>query len=244
MKKRLMFPIFLAIIGVLACSIAIWWLLFTGGDQRIIERFARINNELVTTVEVPIGETPYVHIWTYTGSSVEKAELWDPNGNLVSTQFPQDKRNPLDRFSDYWFGSRLIYRVDFSLWQPIEGEWQVKIFGVPERSGYTFDLYANARSDIALDVELGQPQEVGEGLVVPVVAQLYHGNALICDENLQIEVEVKARHADSPEIRPLQSDDHCVFTGSTGILELGDPDFYVIAKYGFIRRQLIFDNPN
>lgn len=244
MKKRFVLPIFLILIVIFAGSIALWWLFFTGGDHRVIEKFDRIVGDPVTTVNVPIGETPYAHIWTYTGSSVEKAELWDPNGNLVSTQFPQDKRNPPDRFFDSWFGSRLIYRVDFSLWQPTEGEWQVRIFGVPERGGYTFDFYANARSDIALDVELGQPQKVGEDILVPVMARLYRDNDLICDENLQMEVEVRVQGDDSPKIHTLQSDDNCVFTGSSGVIELGDLGFYVVANHGFVRRQLFFDKPD
>lgn len=244
MNKRFVFPILLTTIGVLGGGFLLWWLFFTGGDHRIMEKSDRIVGDPVTTVKVPIGETLYVHIGTLTGSSVEKAELWDPNGNLVSTQFPQDKRSPLDRLSDYWAGSGLIYRVDFSLWQPMEGEWQIRIFEVHESGSYMFDFYADARSDIALKVELGHPQKAGEAISVPVIARLYRGNELICDENLQMEAEVRVQGDASPKIHALQSDDNCVFTGSSGLMELGDLGFYVIAQHGFVRRQLFFDKPD
>jgi hypothetical protein len=239
MKRPRMLPLILTITGIIAIGICSVWLILQQTSHRIIEQGAWIDNEDVHIVEVPIGGTFYAHIRSYSGGA-DRFELWDPNGNLVATEVSRDKRNPLDRLADFIWGSRLINSVDFALWRPMEGVWQVRIFKDPARSGSVYDLIAEASSPYQLQVEVGETIFVGDEQHVPIVARFYNGNQLICDENLQIEVEIQVQWDDPPKSHMLQSDTNCLFTGSSGLLELRDQGFYVVANYGSVRRQLLF----
>jgi hypothetical protein len=212
--------------------------------QRIVEWRHWINNTDVEIVEVPIGGTSEVHIWTYATTPNARIEVWNPEGNLVISETPQDKRNLWEQAHDFTTASHLIYRVDITLRKPIEGLWIVKIFKPVETSSILAELNVEAVSSIQVKAEISQPIIVNNEEHYQVKAGLYEGNRLICSQNIQIEIAIKVGHNAPPRSYTLQPAENCSFRGEVTLMRFADSGFYIVSKQGFIQRQFFFDKYN